>query len=151
MKKQNMKHKLLSLLGLLVFAGLFIGYELYFNQPQDLDKSGSYTSKEAVSLYLVTYETLPDNYITKSEAMKLGWKSSEGNLWDVTDQKSIGGDVFRNREKALPIKDGRTYYEADIDYAGGYRNEKRIVYSDDGLIYYTHDHYKNFELLYGDE
>ena len=146
-----MKHKLLSLLGLLVFAGLFIGYELYFNQPKDLDKSGSYTSKEAVSLYLVTYETLPDNYITKSEAMKLGWKSSEGNLWDVTDQKSIGGDVFRNREKALPIKDGRTYYEADIDYAGGYRNEKRIVYSDDGLIYYTHDHYKNFELLYGDE
>ena len=97
MKKQNMKHKLLSLLGLLVFAGLFIGYELYFNQPKDLDKSGSYTSKEAVSLYLVTYETLPDNYITKSEAMKLGWKSSEGNLWDVTDQKSIGGDVFRNR------------------------------------------------------
>lgn len=151
MKKQNMKHKLLSLLGLLVFAGLFIGFELYFNQPKDLDKSGSYTSKEAVSLYLVTYETLPDNYITKSEAMKLGWKSSEGNLWDVTDQKSIGGDVFRNREKALPIKDGRTYYEADIDYAGGYRNEKRIVYSDDGLIYYTHDHYKNFELLYGDE
>lgn len=151
MKKQNMKHKLLSLLGLLVFAGLFIGYELYFNQPKDLDKSGSYTSKEAVSLYLVTYETLPDNYITKSEAMKLGWKSSEGNLWDVTDQKSIGGDVFRNREKALPIKDGRTYYEADIDYEGGYRNEKRIVYSDDGLIYYTHDHYKNFELLYGDE
>lgn len=151
MKKQNMKHKLLSLLGLLVFAGLFIGYELYFNQPKDLDKSGSYTSKEAVSLYLVTYETLPDNYITKSEAMKLGWKSSEGNLWDVTDQKSIGGDVFRNREKTLPIKDGRTYYEADIDYAGGYRNEKRIVYSDDGLIYYTHDHYKNFELLYGDE
>lgn len=151
MKKQNMKHKLLSLLGLLVFAGLFIGYELYFNQPKDLDKSGSYTSKEAVSLYLVTYETLPDNYITKSEAMKLGWKSSEGNLWDVTDQKSIGGDVFRNREKALPIKEGRTYYEADIDYAGGYRNEKRIVYSDDGLIYYTHDHYKNFELLYGDE
>lgn len=151
MKKQNMKHKLLSLIGLLFFAGLFIGYELYFNQPQDLDKNGSYTSKEAVSLYLVTYETLPDNYITKSEAMKLGWKSSEGNLWDVTDQKSIGGDVFRNREKALPIKDGRTYYEADIDYAGGYRNEKRIVYSDDGLIYYTHDHYKNFELLYGDE
>lgn len=151
MKKQNMKHKLLSLLGLLVFAGLFIGYELYFNQPKDLDKSGSYTSKEAVSLYLVTYETLPDNYITKSEAMKLGWKSSEGNLWDVTDQKSIGGDVFRNREKALPLKEGRTYYEADIDYEGGYRNEKRIVYSDDGLIYYTHDHYKNFELLYGDE
>ncbi len=146
-----MKHKLLSLIGLLVFAGLFIGYELYFNPPRDLDKNGSYTSKEAVSLYLVTYETLPDNYITKSEAMKLGWKSSEGNLWDVTDQKSIGGDVFRNREKALPIKDGRTYYEADIDYAGGYRNEKRIVYSDDGLIYYTHDHYKNFELLYGDE
>ena len=104
MKKQNMKHKLLSLLGLLVFAGLFIGYELHFNQPQDLDKNGSYTSKEAVSLYLVTYETLPDNYITKSEAMKLGWKSSEGNLWDVTNQKSIGGDIFRNREKAYRLK-----------------------------------------------
>lgn len=64
---------------------------------------------------------------------------------------SIGGDRFGNREGLLPTAKGRKYYECDIDFDGTYRGAKRIVYSNDGLIYYTEDHYESFELLYGEE
>lgn len=116
-----------------------------------IEEDGYYTSKNDVALYIHTFNKLPDNYITKSEASELGWVASEGNLWEVTDQKSIGGDKFGNREGNLPDKANRQYYEADIDYEGNYRGPKRIVYSNDGLIYYTDDHYDTFILLYGDE
>lgn len=116
-----------------------------------IDEEGYYTSKEDVSLYIHTYDKLPKNYMTKKEASDLGWESSKGNLWDVTDEKSIGGDKFGNREGKLPEKENRQYYECDINYEGGYRGAKRLVYSNDGLIYYTEDHYDNFTLLYGDE
>ena len=110
-----------------------------------IDVDGWYTSKEDVSLYIDTYGELPSNYLTKQEARELGWDSNAGNLWDVAEGMSIGGDVFGNREGLLPKDDDRIYYECDIDYEGGYRNSKRIVYSNDGLIYYTEDHYESFE------
>lgn len=116
-----------------------------------LDAEGSYTTKEEVALYLHQHRALPPNFITKSEAAALGWEASKGNLWDVADQKSIGGDRFGNREGLLPSKEGRQYYECDINYDGGYRGAERIVYSNDGLVYYTPDHYESFELLYGEE
>ncbi len=116
-----------------------------------LDPDGVYTSKEDVALYLHRYGELPVNFITKSEAGDLGWQASKGNLWDVTDQKSIGGDRFGNREELLSDNSGRLYYECDINYEGGYRGAERIVYSNDGLVYYTPDHYESFELLYGEE
>ncbi len=115
-----------------------------------LDKTGSYTSKEDVALYLHLYGKLPPNFITKSEAQKLGWDSEKGNLDRVAPGKSIGGDVFGNREGLLPAKAGRTYYECDVGYTGGYRGGERIVYSNDGLIYYSSDHYASFTLLYGE-
>lgn len=111
---------------------------------------GTYTNKEEVAAYINEFKCLPSNYITKSEAKSLGWDSSKGNLWDVAEGKSIGGDRFGNYEGHLPKKKGRTYYECDIGYEGGYRGAERIIYSDDGLIYYTEDHYNTFELLYGE-
>lgn len=114
-------------------------------------EEGVYTSKEEVAGYLFLYGHLPDNFITKKEAKALGWVSSEGNLGEVAPGKSIGGDYFGNFEGNLPEKEGREYHECDIDSNGGYRGAKRIVYSNDGLIYYTEDHYKTFELLYGEE
>lgn len=111
-------------------------------------EDGSYTSMEEVSEYIHEFGHLPDNYITKNEAKKLGWVASEGNLTVVAPGKSIGGDKFGNREGLLPKKKGRTYYECDIDYTGGERNAKRLIYSNDGLIYYTEDHYNSFEQLY---
>ncbi|MGN1069057.1 MAG: ribonuclease domain-containing protein [Candidatus Fimadaptatus sp.] len=61
---------------------------------------------------------------------------------------SIGGDRFGNREGLLPDARGRQYYECDVNYDGGYRGGERIVFSSDGLIYYTCDHYNTFALLY---
>ncbi len=121
-------------------------------QPEvQLSEEGSYTSKEEVAAYINLYGHLPDNFITKKEAKKLGWVSQEGNLGEVAPGKSIGGDYFGNYEGSLPQKEGRDYHECDIDSDGGYRGAKRIVYSNDGLIYYTEDHYETFELLYGEE
>lgn len=111
-----------------------------------LDPDGSYTTKEDVALYIHLYGCLPNNFITKSEARKLGWKS--GSLERYAPGKCIGGDRFYNREGVLP--EGYTYYECDIGTLGSYsgRGAKRIVYSTDGRIYYTDDHYNTFTLLY---
>ena len=116
-----------------------------------ITEDGQYSSKEDVAEYLHLFGHLPDNYLTKSEAQDLGWVASRGNLWKVAPGMSIGGDRFGNREGLLPTKKGRKYYECDIDFDGTYRNAKRIVFSNDGLIYYTEDHYESFELLYGEE
>ena len=115
------------------------------NTDTVIKEDGYYYSKEDVCTYLQTYGELPDNFITKDEAEDLGWVSNKGNLWDVADGMCIGGDKFGNREGLLPKEKGRQYYECDIDYNGGRRNSKRIVYSNDGLIYYTEDHYESFE------
>ena len=130
-----------------LFAFLSIFLLVGCSQPNVIDKDGWYSSKEEVALYIETYGELPDNYLTKDEAYALGWNSKEGNLWEVADGMSIGGDIFGNREGLLPESDSRIYYECDIDYEGGYRNGKRIVFSNDGLIYYTEDHYESFEEL----
>lgn len=116
----------------------------------DLDsevlKGEPYYTKDDVALYLHLYKELPPNYLTKSEARDLGWDSSKGNLWEVTDKGVIGGDTFGNREGLLP--DGK-YFEADVNYNGGFRGAERLVYTSEGkVIYYTGDHYENFELLY---
>ncbi len=120
-------------------------------QRVSVERNGTYTSKEHVAAYINSFGYLPSNYITKAEARRLGWVSSKGNLNKVAPGKSIGGDRFGNYEEILPVKRGRQYYECDIDYRGGRRNAKRIVFSSDGLIYYTEDHYNTFELLYGEE
>ena len=115
-----------------------------------LPEDGAYTSKDDVALYIHTYGHLPSNFITKSEARKLGW--SGGSLESYARGCSIGGDTFGNREGLLPAKKGRVYTECDIDTAGkSSRGAKRIVFSNDGLIYYTDDHYESFALLYGEE
>ena len=120
--------------------------------PEDsislIDEDGEYTSTEDVALYLNTFQKLPSNYITKNEARDSGSVSSEGNLWEVTDNKSIGGDKFGNREGLLPKETGRIYYECDVNYNGGFRGGERIVFSNDGLIFYTDDHYNSFDQLY---
>lgn len=97
-----------------------------------------------VSNYIKANKTLPCNFITKSQASALGWVSSKGNLADVAPGKSIGGDVFTNREGLLPTASGRTWREADINYTSGFRNSDRILYSNDGLVYKTTDHYASF-------
>ena len=118
-----------------------------YEDGSGLDPDGTYNSAEEVALYLDTYGCLPSNYITKNEARELGWTG--GSVERVAPGCAIGGDKFGNREGVLP--DG-TYHECDIDTIGGdSRGAKRLVYSDDGRIYYTEDHYETFTLLYGEE
>ena len=120
------------------------------DEPELLDEYGTYTSKEDVALYIHTYGRLPDNFISKKEAEKLGWPG--GSLEPYAPGMCIGGSRFGNYEKLLPEAKGRTYTECDIDTLGASkRGAKRIVFSNDGLIYYTDDHYESFELLYGEE
>ena len=115
---------------------------------QEIDEDGVYTDPLLVAKYIHTYNKLPSNFITKKEAAKLGWESDKGNLWEVTDKMSIGGDKFGNREGLLPKKEGRVYYECDVNYEGGFRGAERIVFFGDGLIFYTDDHYESFSQLY---
>ena len=118
-------------------------------QEPALDEDGSSTSKEDVALYIHLYGRLPANFITKKEAEALGW--SGGSLEPYAPGKCIGGSYFGNYEGLLPKKKGRSYTECDIDTLGKKsRGSKRIVFSNDGLIYYTEDHYNTFELLYGE-
>jgi len=106
--------------------------------------TGPLISFKDVSNYIREHHELPANFITKKEAEKLGWEPSKGNLHKVAPGKSIGGDRFGNREGLLPKAKNRVWYEADINYTKGKRGADRILFSNDGLIYMTTDHYKSF-------
>ncbi|MBQ8834107.1 MAG: ribonuclease [Oscillospiraceae bacterium] len=160
-----MKNKLTT-----IFTFLFVLFAIcsaFFGMPGDetesvydsmsipttealLAEDGSYTTKEDVALYIHTYGCLPQNFLTKEDARALGWEG--GSLEKYAPGWCIGGDVFGNYEGLLPEAEGRIWYECDIDTLGqDDRGAKRIVFSSDGLIYYTEDHYESFELLYGEE
>jgi hypothetical protein len=110
----------------------------------EIEENGVYTTMEDVALYLHTYGKLPLNFMTKKEARALGW--SGGSLEDYAPGMCIGGDYFGNYEGTLP--DGK-YHECDINTLGAKRRgAERLIYSDDGRIYYTDDHYETFTLLY---
>ena len=119
------------------------------DSPEEvIDEYGSYTTKEDVALYIHTYGCLPQNFITKDQARQAGW--SGGSLEPYCPGMCIGGDRFGNREELLPKAEGRTWTECDINTLGAdSRGAERIVFSNDGLIYYTGDHYESFTLLYG--
>ena len=116
--------------------------------PCPVSEDDEYWTKDEVALYIHLFGHLPKNYITKNEAQSLGW--SGGSLEPYAPGCSIGGGYFGNYEGLLPTKKGRKYTECDIDTRGKKsRGAKRIVFSNDGLIYYTDDHYESFTLLYG--
>jgi len=108
------------------------------------EPAGPITDPQGIADYIFEHGELPDNFITKKEAQALGWDSSENYVGDVAPGKSIGGDRFGNYEGLLPKKSGRQYFEADCYYEGKKRNGHRIVYSNDGLVFYTSDHYESF-------
>lgn len=112
-----------------------------------IDEHGSYDTKDEVALFIHVYGRLPDNYISKAEAEEAGWHG--GSVEKYCPGKCIGGSRFGNYEGLLPDADGRTWTECDINTLGtSSRGAERIVFSNDGLIYYTPDHYDSFELLY---
>lgn len=113
-----------------------------------ISESAESDQKDEVAMYIHLFDHLPSNYMTKKEARKHGWEA--GALSKLLPGKSIGGDKYGNYEETLPVED--TYYECDIDTQGKTsRGKKRIVYSEDGDIWYTDDHYETFEQLYEGE
>lgn len=108
--------------------------------------AGTATSagSNGVDLYVAKYGVLPSNYLRKKKAQQLGWEPLLGNLAQELPGMMIGGDKYKNRDKRLPDTPGRVWYEADFDYVSGYRNDCRLLYSNDGLIFVTYDHYATF-------
>ncbi|MBN8833323.1 MAG: hypothetical protein ABS68_01665 [Niastella sp. SCN 39-18] len=160
----NRKTRLLFIM-LIMLAGLFF-YFKKFGRSRDIAVSGQVSNTKAgakkerdnttsrideltrediVVNYIKAHGELPPYYITKSEARRLGWNPSTGNLCEVAAGKAIGGDIFTNRQALLPVKIGRTWYEADLDYACGRRNAHRVLFSSDRLLFVTYDHYKTVE------
>lgn len=113
-------------------------------EPGPLDEA------QRIADYIFEHGELPDNFITKKEAQALGWdpENKHNNVSDVAPGKSIGGSYFGNYEKRLPVVQGRKYYEADCYYHGGARNAYRIIYSNDGHVWFTGDHYQTFTELF---
>lgn len=158
-----MKFKNTGVIAVLVLLLIF-GYVLFGNSDQNQKKENfppdifktenpiqqpadiaALTDEETVVDYVRQNNRLPDYYITKNQARKLGWKPETGNLCEVLPGKAIGGDHFGNRENRLPKTKSRKYFEADINYHCGRRGSDRLIYSSDGLIFTTKDHYKTFQ------
>jgi len=109
--------------------------------------SAGYATQEGTlgaDYWLKEYGRLPGKYITKDEAESGGWIPREGNLDSLFPGKIVGGDEYSNRDGHLPLAAGRIWYEADINYPGGFRGIERVVYSNDGLVFVTYDHYESF-------
>lgn len=113
-------------------------------KPNAAPKQTAITAPQDIADYIFAHGTLPDNFLTKSEARQLGWDSSQNYVSDVAPGYSIGGDKFGNYEGLLPEASGRKWYEADANYTAGPRGAERVLYSSDGLVYYTNDHYQTF-------
>ena len=116
------------------------GLEVYEDQQ--------YTSMDEVALYLHKFGHLPSNYVLKKTARNAGWVAADGNLWDVMPGVSIGGSSWNPDDGQLPKIKKRAFYEADVNYNGGYRNSERLIFTSDGLIFYTPDHYQTYWHLY---
>ena len=93
--------------------------------------------------WLKHFGELPDYYISPEQLEALGWKTGDRPSKYIQG-KMLGGSIYQNRDKRLPNKIGRIWREADINYTHGRRNFHRILWSNDGLIFVTYDHYHTF-------
>lgn len=114
--------------------------------PMRTKQVGTATEKgfDGADAWLMYRNKLPDYYVTKEEAKAQGYRRNKNNLADVLPGYMIGGDEFLNDNGKLPTEPDRRWYEADIDYTYGKRNIKRVLFSNDGLIFITKDHYQTF-------
>ncbi|WP_130834989.1 ribonuclease domain-containing protein [[Erwinia] mediterraneensis] len=134
-----------------ILAAGWAGLKPHFTPSASPQTSAPSTSITAltepvrVASWLQQHHHLPDYYISKNAARRQGWDAAQGNLCDVLPGKAIGGDRFANREGRLPEKAGRQWFEADVNYRCGHRNADRLLYSSDGLIFLTTDHYRSFK------
>ncbi len=152
-------NKKLIVMGLLALIASYVGLRERARAPAGKPASStpavtqrqdiaSLTSEQRVVSYLQQHQRLPDYYIGKNAARRQGWDPARGNLCQVLPGRAIGGDRFSNREGSLPEKQGRNWFEADTNYRCGHRGSDRLLWSTDGMIYATHDHYRHFERIH---
>ncbi|MBR4283798.1 MAG: ribonuclease [Anaerotignum sp.] len=115
-------------------------------EPMEAIRAGDGTKDGAggADVWLKVVGKLPPNYISYSDAKKLGWNRKKGNLNQVAPGRMLTRGRCWNDDGHLPESPGRIWYEADINYKWGYRGNDRILYSNDGLIFVTYNHYKTF-------
>jgi len=115
-------------------------------RPIEAKRAGTATKKKinGADWWLKNFGHLPDYYLSPREARALGWMPEYGNFAQSAPGKMLAKGIYRNKNGHLPSAPGRIWHEADIDYAGGWRGLHRILYSNDGLIFVTYDHYKTF-------
>ena len=118
------------------------------DKPEVTEESLAMEAAQKLADYIDEYGALPENFIRKKEAEARGWKTTYRYVGDLGEGITIGGDYFGNYEERLPVVKGRKYYEADCFYRGGDRNAYRIIYSTDGHVWYTGDHYNTFIELF---
>ena len=147
--------------GLCALASVaFCGVRLFGPDSAQARSAGStviedaqYGTKEDVASYIHQFGHLPPNYVTKLEAELAGWEG--GSLESIMPGFYIGGDRFYEEfNPRLDIIDitGRYYMECDVNSEGlEERSSERLLYSNDGMVYYTPDHYRTLELLYSRE
>lgn len=87
--------------------------------------------------------SLPDYYITRDELLSLGWKKGKSPA-KFAPGKMLTKGIYKNQDHHLPQIPGRIWYEADINYYSGRRNRHRLLWSNDGLLFVTYDHYETF-------
>ena len=116
--------------------------------PEVTATPGPMDEAQKLADYIFEHGELPENFITKKEAQARGWQDQYRYVGDIEPGLCIGGDYFGNYERKLPVVKGRKYYEADCFYQGGPRNEYRIIYSTDGHVWFTGDHYETFVELF---
>ena len=114
--------------------------------PMRTKRAGTVTNMgyNGAEVYLLYMNRLPDYYVNKETAYEAGWKDKYMYLSDALPGKMLGGDIYFNDDEKLPTEIGRLWREADVNYGGGKRNRQRILYSNDGLLFATYDHYHTF-------
>ncbi|MCO6563859.1 MAG: ribonuclease [Apibacter sp.] len=143
-KKQSLFYSLFF--GVLLIISLILSYNLS-NKKLNLEQFNieQLSSEDIVINYIKKNHSLPNYYIKKMEARKAGWRPEKGNLCRILPGKIIGGDIFKNIENKIPSKKGRKWIEADLNYKCGMRGPDRVIFSNDGLIFVTYDHYNTFQ------
>jgi len=117
-----------------------------------ISETGKYTAKDSVAAYIYLFHKLPSNYVNKATGQTL-YENKTGNefsKWNFNPWTSlgvmIGGDIYNNNEGLLPS--GNSYRECDVDYHDSSRGTKRLIYTLNGLVYYTANHYESFAKVY---
>ena len=116
--------------------------ETFNGKTYTIKENVPYNTKYEVAMYIHHFERLPKNYFTKGYYRN----NHLSDKWTPENLYTIGGDKFNNYEKLLP--QNKTYTECDIESTIYDRGAKRIVFSNDFKVYYTHNHYGSFEVIY---